>query len=194
MKFSAGINAESRKRFLRMVRKIHRVSAVWLFLILIIVSLSGLLLGWKKHTGDALLPEVRQGSSTELSEWLPVDSLAILARTALHEHSNGRLSTEISRMDIRPSKGVVKFIFKRHYTGIQLDGKTGEVLHIGNRTSDLIENIHDGSILDRLLGTRNGLIKLLFTSISGLSLLMFTLTGVWLWYEPWRKRRMKQHG
>ncbi len=171
---------EKRSKVLRTIRKIHRISSVWLFVFLLGVGVSGLLLGWKKNTGDALLPYTRQGSSVNISEWLPIDSLVRISDETLKKY-HPELSRKISRIDLRPSKGTVKFIFEDHYLGVQLDGKTGEVLHIGKRNSDLIENIHDGSVLDRVLGT-NGLFKLLYTTFTGLSLLMFTLTGIWLWY------------
>ncbi|MGB4085185.1 MAG: hypothetical protein WBK14_08270, partial [Bacteroidales bacterium] len=38
------------------------------------------------------------------------------------------------------------------YHGIQLDGATGKVLYVENRRSDLVEDIHDMSVIDRLLG------------------------------------------
>ncbi|MEZ4997026.1 MAG: hypothetical protein R2758_06035 [Bacteroidales bacterium] len=43
----------------------------------------------------------------------------------LRETGNGHLSEELDRIDIRPEKGMVKFVFARHYHGIQLDGATG---------------------------------------------------------------------
>ncbi len=95
-------------------------------------------------------------------------------------------------MDIRPDKGSVKFLFTGGYWEVQLDGATGELLHMGVRYSDFIENIHDGTIIDRLLGIRSGLFKLVYTNLMGIALLTFTLTGFWLWYGPKRMRRSKR--
>lgn len=39
------------------------------------ISISGLLLGWKKHSNGIILPKSYQGTSTELKDWLPIDSL-----------------------------------------------------------------------------------------------------------------------
>lgn len=86
---------------------------------------------------------------------------------------------------------MVKFVFEDHYWSIQLDGATGKLLHIGQRRSDFIENIHDGSILDRYFGTTNGQIKLIYTTIMGLALICFTITGFWLWYGPKQMRKKK---
>ncbi|HEX8337897.1 MAG TPA: hypothetical protein VF621_14265, partial [Pyrinomonadaceae bacterium] len=77
--------------------------------------------------------------------------------------------------------------------GVQLDGATGEVLHVERRRADFIENLHDGSILDYLAGTEGGQIKLAYTSIMGLALLTFTVTGFWLWYGPKRFRAKSKY-
>ena len=95
----------------------------------------------------------------------------------------------MDRIDIRPDKGMAKFVFADHFNGIQLDMATGEVLHIEKRRADLIEKIHDGSILDHYLDTGGGQIKLFYTTVIGLALLVFTVTGFWLWYGPKRMRR-----
>jgi hypothetical protein len=90
---------------------------------------------------------------------------------------------------MRPDKGMVKFVFAEGYWGIQLDGSTGELLHIERRRSDFIENIHDGSILDYVFNTDGEYFKLFYTTIMGLSLLLFTITGFWLWVGPKQMRR-----
>jgi len=176
---------------LRLFRKIHRFSAIFLLVFFFIMALSGLLLGWKKHSGEILQAKTYQGSSSNLSEWLPLDSLLTIARSTLHDSISTDLSLELDRMDIRKEKGVVKFVYKDHYWGIQLDGATGKVLNISRRNSYFIENLHDGSILDRYLGT-NGLIKLLYSTIMGLALTSFTVTGFWLWYGPKRMKHMSR--
>ena len=110
----------------------------------------------------------------------------------MRESVSPDLSLELDRIDIRPDKGVVKFVFVEHYWGVQLDGATGEVLHIERRRADFIENVHDGSVLDYLAGT-GGQIKLAYTSIMGVALLTFTLTGFWLWYGPKRFRAKSRY-
>lgn len=86
---------------------------------------------------------------------------------------------------------MLKFIFKDHPWSIQLDGATGKVLNIGQRRSDWIENIHDGSIVDDFFGIEGKLFKLVYSSVMGLALLGFTVTGFWLWYGPKRMRKKK---
>src|SRR5690606_27048500 len=118
--------------------------------------------------------------------WLPIDSLHKNAFHILHAQVSSTYSLELERIDIRPDKGMVKFVFIDHYYGIQLDGATGKLLHIERRRSDFIENIHDGSILDYLFKTSNEQFKLIYTSIMGMALLTFVTTGFWLWYGPKR--------
>ena len=164
---------------------------MFLFVVFLFVSLSGLLLGWKKNSGGMILPKSYEGTSTDLEDWLPVDSLHKNAISILHDSISPELSTELERIDIRPDKGMVKFVFIDNYIGIQLDGATGNLLHIETRRSDFIENIHDGSILDYLFNTGTEQIKLVYTSVAGLALLSFTITGFWLWYGPKRMRKKK---
>ncbi|HOI49666.1 MAG TPA: PepSY-associated TM helix domain-containing protein [Prolixibacteraceae bacterium] len=178
--------------FLRLTRKIHRTTGMLLFICFFFISATGLLLGWKKHSGGLILPRSYQGSSTNLADWLPVDSLHQNACRFLREKFGADFSTELERIDIRPDKGMVKFVFAANYTGLQLDGATGQLLHLEHRRSDLIENIHDGSILDRYFNTGNGQIKLIYTSVTGIALLLFTGTGFWLWYGPKKLRRTRK--
>ncbi|WP_067031868.1 PepSY domain-containing protein [Allomuricauda sp. CP2A] len=175
-------------RVLRIFRKIHRTTGALLFIFFFFISVTGLLLGWKKNTNGIILPKSQEGTSTELVDWLSVDSLHTIACNALHTSVSPDLSLELDRIDIRKDKSMVKFVFVEQYYEVQLDGATGNVLSIGQRKSDFLENVHDGSILDRYWGT-NGAIKLVYTSVMGISLLMFTITGFWLWYGPKRMRK-----
>lgn len=127
-----------------------------------------------------------------MKTWLSYDSLYSIAIKALHDSLPENLSPTLDRIDARPDKGIVKFVFKNHYTEIQLDCTTGNVLAVNARTSDIIEQIHDGSILDFVFNTNNGQIKLGYTTITGLSLLLLTITGFFLWYNPIRIRNKKE--
>jgi len=169
-------------------RKIHRTTGALLFIFFFIVATTGLLLGWKKHSGGWILPKSYKGVSTDLKTWLPIDSLHTIACNILHDSVSPSLSLDLERIDIRKDKGMVKFVFLEDFKGIQLDGTTGKLLAIENRRSDIIENIHDGSILDYFFDTTSEQLKLIYTTIMGLALLTFTTTGFWLWYGP---KRMK---
>ncbi len=180
-------------QILRVARKVHRTTGAVLFVFFFIVACTGLLLGWKKHTGGLLLPESYEGKSTNPQDWLPVHVLHERAVNVAREKISPELSLALDRIDFRPDKGMVKFVFVEGYWGVQLDCSTGELLHLERRRSDFIENLHDGSLLDYLLGTSNGQIKLVYTSVMGAALLTFTTTGFWLWYGPKRFRARSQH-
>ena len=159
-----------------------------MFIFFFFVSVSGLILGWKKNSNGYILPKTQKGTTADLKKWLPVDSLHTIACATLRNEVSPELSLEIDRIDMRKEKGSVKFVFVDSFYEVQLDGATGDVLSIGQRRSDFLENIHDGSIIDDFLGT-NGYVKLVYSSIMGSSLLMFTVTGFWLWYGPKRMRK-----
>ncbi|KYP14474.1 PepSY-associated TM helix domain-containing protein [Flavihumibacter sp. CACIAM 22H1] len=178
-------------KLLRTVRKIHRFLGATLFLLFLVIAITGLLLGWKKHSGGWIQAKTATGSSKDLKKWLPMDSLYQRAVEYLKDSVDASLSPALEKIDIRADKGIAKFIFSQHFTGLQLDGATGEILLVEERRSDLIEKIHDGSIVDMKLLGNGAVFKLIFTSIAGLSLLLFTLTGFWLWYGPKRMKRGK---
>jgi uncharacterized iron-regulated membrane protein len=179
-------------KLLREFREIHRITGAALFIFFFFVCTTGLLLGWKKHSGGLILPNAHIGTSTDFKNWLPIDSLHAIACNVLHDSVSSELSLELEKIDIRKNQGIVKFVFVDRYLEIQLDGTTGEVLNIQKRISDLIEDIHDGSLLDKYFGTTSGQIKLIYTSAMGLALLTFTITGFWLWYGPKRMKKEKR--
>lgn len=174
-------------------RKFHRLVASALMVFFFFVSITGLMLGWKKNSNGLLLAESKQGSSTVISHWLSIDSLNTIAINVLRDSVDAALSAETDRIDIRPSKGMVKFTFKEHFNAIQLDASTGKVLMLEKRRADWIEKLHDGSILDHYAGLSGQPFKLLYTSMMGVGLFFLSLTGFWLWYNPKRIRKQKSH-
>ncbi|KXK39951.1 MAG: PepSY domain-containing protein [Saprospiraceae bacterium] len=180
---------QKQAKVLRIFRKLHRFTGATLFIFFFVISLTGLLLGWKKHTSGIILPNTAKGTSSDLTTWLPLDSLHSLACQHLHQNVSPDLSLQLDRIDIRKDKGIVKFVFEDHFWGIQLDGVTGQLLQIERRWSDFIEKMHDGSILDFYFNTPGEVVKLVYTSVMGLALLLFTITGFWLWYGPKVMRR-----
>jgi uncharacterized iron-regulated membrane protein len=177
---------------LRRFRKLHRQIAVVLFLFFIVIAVTGLMLGWKKNAVVPLLPPTQKGVTSDVRRWLPLDSLQKIAVSTLHSSVSPALSSALDRIDARPQKGTVKFLFADDYWEVQLDGTTGAVLSVRRRYSDLVEQIHDGTILDRWFGTGGDPFKVSYTTVMGLSLLTLTVTGIWLWYGPKRIRRKRR--
>ena len=169
---------------LRLARKIHRTTGIFLFIFFFIIAITGFLLGWKKNSNGIILPKSYQGTSIDLKDWLPLDTLQTIAFKILKDSIDSNIDLSLQRIDSRPKKGMIKFVFDNHYWGIQLDASTGKLLAITKRRSDFFENIHDGSILDIIFKTKGEIIKLIYTSIMSIALLVFTITGFWLWYGP----------
>jgi len=174
---------------LRSFRSVHRKFGIALFAFFFIVGVTGLLLGWKKHSGGIIQAKSQQGTSADFSKWLSLQELNDIAEQVLKDSLGQDFSAEVDRIDIRKDKGIVKFNYLNHFSEIQLDGATGKVLSVNHRRSDFIEKIHDGSIIDFYLKTTDGQIKLFYTSLMGLGLIVFTITGFWLWYGPKRMRK-----
>ena len=185
---------QTQAKILRIFRKVHRATGAALFIFFFIIAITGILLGWKSHSNNLIIPQSYKGSSVDLKNWLPIDSLHKKALLILKDSVSSDLATELDRIDIRKNNGMVKFIFENHLWEIQLDGATGNVLNIGKRHSDFIEDLHDGTILDTWFNTSKKPFRVIYTSIMGLALLLFTITGFWLWYGPKRlKKSRKKH-
>lgn len=177
---------QKQARTLRQTRKLHRYAGISLFVFFFIMAVTGGLLGWKKHVGNALMPATQRGISKDMADWKPLDSLGLLATAALLQET-GELY-EIDRVDARPGKGIVKVLFERRNLEVQLDATTGETLSVGRRHSDWIEQVHDGSIVDDALGIPHGIFKVFYNTLMGVGVVVFTVTGFWLWYGPRRMR------
>jgi uncharacterized iron-regulated membrane protein len=173
----------------RLYRKLHRWVAVPLLLFMLMMGVTGLLLGWKKQT--ELLPKTEKGQSNRSTDWVKIDSIQHIAQRYATDIL--KAPADIDRIDIRPQKGVAKIVFVHHFTELQIDCQTGKILSVSTRKSDIIEKIHDGSLLDFWVGTPNDAIKLTYTSVIGLGLILLSISGFWLWYNPIRIRNNKHN-
>ena len=177
------MNRKYQASLLRNVRKIHRTLGVFLFIFFLILSLTGLMLGWKKNITYLQYP-TQKGTSLVAENWLSLDTLVHIANEALVKELGQDISIEIDKLDLRPSKGIVKVIYADHYYSLQLDLTTGDVLSLEYRRSDLVEHLHDGTWLDINLGIPGGIFKLFYTTLLASSLIGVVITGFWLWYGP----------
>lgn len=184
-------DTKKRARWVRAFRWLHRTIAIPLLLFFFVVSLTGLLLGLKKNTG--LLAPTQKGVSADLSGWLSMDSLHKIALGVYRDSIVPGETGKLDRIDVRPDKGIAKFTFKDGYWGVQLDCTSGKLLLVEKRHSDFIEDVHDGSILDNLFDTPGEEIKLVYTTVMGVSLLLLVVSGFWLWYGPKRIREGRRH-
>ena len=183
-------STKQQAKVVRYFRWLHRKVAVALFIFFLLISITGTLLGIKKQSG--LLAPTQKGLTADASKWLSADSLTKMAKQYLHDSVSTALDTELDRIDIRPQKGIAKFVYVDHYWGLQLDCASGKLLSIEKRSSDFIEDLHDGSIIDDLIGSSDEQVKVGYTVIMGVSLFMLILSGIWLWYGPKRIRHFKR--
>ncbi len=171
-------------KILRAARRYHRYIGIFLLVLVLISAFTGILLAWKKQSA-LLQPPTLKGAGGELTEWRPLAELAAIARQAFVAKYPDQKDNNIDRIDVRPSKGIVKVLFEKGWWEVQVDGVTGEALSISKRHSDWIEALHDGSIISEGF-------KLLSMNILGFGLLFLLITGFFLWYGPKRLRILKK--
>lgn len=147
---------------------------------LLISAGTGILLSLKKDV-DLLQPPSQKGDTEDLALWLSLQELESIAFDAAQKYTPTKANA-ISRMDVRPSKGIVKVLFKNENLEVQIDGSSGEVLSVAPRHADWIESIHDGSIISDLF-------KLISMNLLGWGVIVMIITGLWLWYGPRRLRK-----
>lgn len=169
---------------IRFSRTWHRRLGLFLFFFISISSLTGILLAWKKEVA-LLQPPSQKGPKMALEQALPIAELQGLAEAALLQAQPQQADNSIDRLDIRPSKGIVKCLFEKGYWEVQLDLYEGKTLSVAQRHSDWMEQLHDGSLIADWF-------KLLSMNVLGLGLLLLGASGLWLWYGPKKIKQLKK--
>ena len=124
-------------------RKIHKWGSIIIALPLLVVCVTGILLLLKKEF-SFIQPPTFKGSSDAPS--LQFEQVLTIAKTVESAEINNW--KDINRLDVRPSKGLIK-IRSNNETEIQIDSGSGEILHVAIRRSDFIESIHDGTFFEK---------------------------------------------
>lgn len=169
---------------LRSFRVWHRYLGVLLLIFILISSITGILLAWKKNV-DILQPPTQKGVTKTLSSFKPIAELSEIALAELIKKHPEQVENTVDKLDVRPSKGIVKVLFEQGSWEVQIDGTSGEVKSIAKRHADWIESLHDGSIISDLF-------KLFSMNVLGLGLIIMAGTGFWLWYAPQLIRKLKK--
>lgn len=166
-------------RLPRLARRWHRLGAILTALPFLVVIVTGLLLQMKKDWSwvqpptqrgeaqvptlafEAVLDAVRQVPEAEVASWGDID-----------------------RLDVRPSKGMLK-VRCRNGIEVQLDSGSAAVLLVAERRSDWLESLHDGSWFHPWM-------KLgLFLPVA-LVVLFLWVSGIYLWWLPHSIRRRRR--
>ena len=172
-------------RLIRQFRSLHKWFGLALVLVLVMSAVTGILLAWRKDVA-VLQPPTQRGVSTDPRDWRSLHEVHAVAVGALAERlpETRAVPVEVDRYDARPSRGIAKVQFVNFWE-VQVDMTTLAVLSVQRRNDDIIEKIHDLSII-------NDMTKLVSMTAFGLGLLLISATGFWLWYGPRRLRRQKQ--
>lgn len=172
-------------------RQLHRKVGAVLGYFFGLIGLTGILLGWDIHLGGGRpTGPPPHGSSTDLRQWQPLATLVDAARLTVRDSSHGQLPGDVRRLEARPDQGLVLVQFEGADFTAQVDAGTGRVLGLEKRRFNLIKAIHEGSIVDQLLGTDEVVMKA-YTTLMGSALLTLAFTGFWLWYGPRRLRQQR---
>lgn len=165
--------------FYRINKKIHYWGSLIVAIPLVIMIGTGVLLMLKKQIAWVQPPTIKGVAKVpELS----FDEILKVASTV----PEGQISSwkNVDKLDVRPKKGVTKVRAKNNWE-IQIDSKTGEVLQVEYRRSDLIESIHDGSFFHD--NVKNGL----FLPAS-IVMIFLWCSGMYLFAQPYMIRARKK--
>ena len=169
----------------RSLRRLHRWMGIPLIVFFLVIGVTSILLAWKKKA--ELLPPTLE-TKVQNGTWiLPSE----MQRIGEEEMKKLGKETTVDRIDIRPDKGTAKITFQTHFTEVQVDGYTGEVLSVGTRHSDWIEKVHDGSILDYYTSRGEGA-RLTYSTLVSIGLILLAVSGFYMWYYPKLIRKCKE--
>lgn len=160
-------------------RKVHYWASFIVAVPVLVMIATGVLLQSKKHW-TWVQPAEQQGMGST-----PTLSLVQILESVRRVPGLGVAGwDDINRMDVRPSKGIVKVWLNSGWEA-QVDLATGEVVQVAYRRSELIESIHDGSFFG------GDWTKLGLFLPAGVTLLLLWLGGMWMWWVPFRARRKR---
>jgi len=164
-------------RLNKLIRKIHHWTTVFVAIPVLIIVCTGVLLQIKKQV-DWIQPIEIRGPNKVPGIKFPDILASVIQNTELGVSG----WEDINKLDVRPSKGLIKVILENEYE-VQLDLGSGEVLQTAYRRSDWIESIHDGSFFG------GDIVKLGLFLPAGIALFLMWVTGLWLFVLPYLPRK-----
>lgn len=163
-----------------LLRKIHYWGSLIIMLQMGVIIGAGLLLMLKKDI-HWIQPPTQKGVELSALPNLGINDLFKSAQTV--PELQIMQWDELSRVDIKPNKGIAKFVSHNNWEA-QIDTKTGKILQVKYRRSDIIESIHDGSYF-------SDTVKRYVFLPSGIILFFLWITGVYLFFLPYIQRIKK---
>jgi uncharacterized iron-regulated membrane protein len=182
----------SSTELLRAARTWHKKVAAALFVFFFLISITGILLGWKNLFASKIYnTNAKQKTAKSMNEWLPLDSLKTIAISALQSKIPGSTEAKPESMNARLDKGNIRFTFSNQYN-VQLNAQSGELQSIDKKAPEWITKLHDGELADDLFNLKNGVSKKVYTTTLGLALFFLTLSGFWMWFKPKQIKKQKE--
>lgn len=145
---------------------------------LLVVIITGILLLLKKEF-DLIQPPTQRGISATPS--VSFEQVLRIAKSVESAEINSW--KDIDRLDVRPSKGVIK-VRSHNEIEIQIDSESGNVLQVAQRNSDFIESLHDGTFFQK-----NANLWLMLPS--AIIALVLLITGLILFFQPYLRSKTK---
>ena len=170
------------KSLLQNFRNLHKQFASVLFVFFFLIGLTGSLLAFKSVFSKTIYENNANMFRGAKPQYLPIDSLENLATAALNSFAETKFKHS-EKVEIKVSKGSVIFYYKNALS-IQVNSITGAPILIEKKFGGIIQDIHDGAILDTWIENKSSIFKKIYSIIMGLSLLLLTITGTYLWYKP----------
>lgn len=162
-------------------RKVHHWGSIVVALPLLVMIGAGILLMLKKDL-NWIQPPTQKGIERAMVPTQSFEQLFAVVKNI--PEMNVTHWSELERVDVKPGKGVVKFVAANNWEA-QVDTHTGELLMLAKRRSDVIEAIHDGSWFADWA-------KLWLFLPAGVVLLVLWITGIYLFALPHYKKLQKK--
>lgn len=164
----------------KLMRKTHYWGSFLCSIPVIIVLVTGIILLFKKDI-NWIQPSSEKGGkgAPEITFEKVLESAKTVPESGIEDWK------DINRLDVRPSKGIIKIRAKNNWE-IQIDQKSGEVLQTAFRRSDIIESIHDGSFF-------HDSAKFWLFLPSSLVLLFLWFSGVYLFILPFINKKKRRN-
>jgi uncharacterized iron-regulated membrane protein len=162
----------------RLLRQIHYWLSLAVAVPAAIIFFAGIFLMLKKEIAW-IQPPTQAGLVSDQLPDISFEDMVLAARA--YPEAQIETWTDIDRIDLRIGKGVAK-VRARSGWEVQIDTKTGEVLSVAYRRSDVIEQIHDGSFF-------SDAVKLYVFLPTGVFLILMWGTGLYLFLLPRLRRK-----
>lgn len=165
--------------FFHFNRSLHKWLGVAVSIIILTLAVTGMLLNHKQSLG--YMPDVKHEATGQISQGLPIEEVALIAIKATNNKDINTVK-DIDRIDYRTKNMSAKVRFKdTENTEVIVDSVTGDVLNVASRTDVFIEKLHSGEIFGDMF--------IIITDIAAISLVLLTISGIYLWiYRKWRRR------